>query len=271
MEKSKRLDQFYTKPEIAKLCIEILKTEVNEENRAQFIEPSAGTGAFSSALENCISIDLDPKTSETIKADFLSIKKEDLSLLEKEKVVIIGNPPFGRISSLAVKFFNHSTNFGNSIAFILPKTFKKQSIKRRLNPYFHLVFEQDVPKKSFIFNGEEHDVPCVFQIWRRSHTKRDLSFVYESEYFSFVSQENADFAIRRVGGKTGTIIWNYGSVSKSSHYFIKAKNIGPKELSILIEKLDFKKYINSTVGIRSLSKSEIFTEFSNYLKLNGVG
>ena len=76
MENADKLDQFYTKPEIAKFCIEFLKKNIPEASRAQFLEPSAGNGSFSKNLENCLSFDIDPKSSEIIKADFLKLKKE---------------------------------------------------------------------------------------------------------------------------------------------------------------------------------------------------
>jgi predicted RNA methylase len=270
MIKESKLDQFFTKPEIAKDCINLLYKTVSVSDETLFVEPSAGEGSFSLQIKNCISVDIDPKFEGVIKADFLKLKKEDITEKDRKSLIIIGNPPFGRISSLAVKFFNHATLFADTIAFIVPKTFQKQSIKRRLNPYYHLIAEQNIPKKSFTFCGQEHNVPCVFQIWQRKDQKRDLSFKYESPYFSFVKKENADFALRRVGGKTGTIIWDYNSVSPSSHYYIKANSISAESLARHINSIDFSKYINSTVGVRSLSKYEIFLEFDNYVKTNVV-
>ena len=49
------------------------------------------------------------------------------------KMHIIGNPPFGRQSSLAIKFIKKSCEFCDSISFILPKSFKKDSLKK----HFH--------------------------------------------------------------------------------------------------------------------------------------
>jgi hypothetical protein len=270
MELAVKFDQFYTKKEIALLCIEQMKKLIPEDRRLQYLEPSSGQGAFSLNLENCISVDIDPKTESAVCADFLSLSKSSLNLLSEDKVVAIGNPPFGRISSLAVKFFNKASEFADVIAFIVPRTFKKQSIKRRLNLYFHLIYEIDLPKKSFIFQGEEHDVPCSFQIWEKRKEKRDNSFEYESPYFTFVSPENADFAMRRVGGKTGQIVLDHSSVSRSSHYFIKAKKMPIDRLTNILSILDYSKYINSTAGVRSLSKAEIFFEFSEFIRINGV-
>ena len=53
----------------------------------------------------------------------------------------IGNPPFGKNSSLAISFFNKAAEFSDIIAFILPQTFSKDSVKNRLNLSFFLIME----------------------------------------------------------------------------------------------------------------------------------
>ena len=60
-----------------------------------------------------------------------------------------------------------SCNFCNSISFILPKSFKKDSLKKSFPLNFHLIYEGDLPDKSFLVDGVEYDVPCVFQIWEK--------------------------------------------------------------------------------------------------------
>ena len=55
--------------------------------------------------KNKIAYDIEPKFSETICYDFL----ETEPLLDRGKILVVGNPPFGKNSSLAVKFFNHAS------------------------------------------------------------------------------------------------------------------------------------------------------------------
>ena len=62
-------DQFYTKPSVAKNLIEKAKTYDWFKSSNRIIEPSAGTGAFSSQLE-CIAFDIDPKHPDINAADF---------------------------------------------------------------------------------------------------------------------------------------------------------------------------------------------------------
>ena len=50
-----------------------------------------------------IGLDIEPKEKYIIKINFFDYKPE-----EDKKYLVIGNPPFGKVSSLAVKFFNKS-------------------------------------------------------------------------------------------------------------------------------------------------------------------
>lgn len=98
-----------------------------------FLEPSAGNGVFYNLFpQNKYGIDLNPQNDQIIKMDFFNY------LVSDKNVITIGNPPFGKNSSLAVKFFNHAAQFSNMICFIVPKTFQKYSIKQKLNNRFFL-------------------------------------------------------------------------------------------------------------------------------------
>ena len=100
------------------------------------------------------------------------------------KIHIIGNPPFGRQSSLVIKFIKKSITFCDSISFILPKSFKKDSLKKHFPLNFHLINEFDLPKKSFLIDNKEHDVPCVFQIWIKKDIYRN-AYTTSSQWLSF--------------------------------------------------------------------------------------
>lgn len=261
--KASVLNQFYTNSKIAKYCIDLLKQNVPLEKRKYFLEPSAGTGSFSSELSNCISVDLDPKKPNIMKADFLILEKSDLFSSEKNsnEICVIGNPPFGKNSSLAVKFFNHSTKFGDTIAFIVPKTFRKQSLHNKLNLNYWIILDIDLPKNSFIYENNEYNVPCCFQIWIKKDKKRKILKFKESNYLKFVNKKDADFAVRRVGGKTGKAYLDFEDCSEVSHYFFKliGGEIKLEDLILLINSIDFSKEANSTAGVRSLSKFEFLT------------
>jgi len=257
---AKELDQFYTNPEIAIKCYQALEKLINLENYF-LIEPSAGSGSFSDLFHsNSMALDIDPKKDYIIKQDFFNFIPPETD----KEILTIGNPPFGKNSSLAIKFFNKSATFSKYIAFVIPKTFKKVSVINKLNNNFHLLKEIDIPINSFIYEGEEYSVPCLFQIWEYKRNKRDkIAILKTSDYFNFTTKENADFAIRRVGGLAGKVIEEFNEYSENSHYYIKSiidKRMLLKTLKSLYS--NFQIVAKNAAGNPSLSKHELI-EVSN--------
>jgi hypothetical protein len=262
MNKEKReLDQFYTNPEVAKQCVSKIKKLFNLD-KYSILEPSAGAGSFSDIFkdkEGSMALDLDPKKAYIKKQDFLLF---DATTAFKKPVLTIGNPPFGKNSSLAIKFFNKSAEFSDIIAMIVPKTFNKDSVVNKLSLNFELVLNKELKKNSFIFDDEAYDVPCTFQIWEKTDKPRDkIKQKTQTDIFEFVKEEdNPDFAIRRVGGLAGKLIEDFSKYKKSSHYYIKSK-IGKEELikSIKDSYEELNQKANNTAGNPSLSKHEFIT------------
>lgn len=215
------LDQFYTKPEVAKLCCDLVDFSKYEK----ILEPSAGTGAFLELLpkDKRVGIDLEPKHDE--------IKEQDFFLYKGTEDLVIGNPPFGRVSSLAIKFFNHAATFTNTIAFIIPRTFRRVSVQNKLDLNFHLVEDIEIPIGSFI--PESMKAKCCFQIWERKETKREkvvLPMTHEDfEVLSYITVNgkvaappDVDFAVRAYGGNIGQISFDIDEVAPKSWHFIRS-------------------------------------------------
>tara|TARA_B100000927_G_C16407195_1_gene445822 strand:- start:103 stop:915 length:813 start_codon:yes stop_codon:yes gene_type:complete len=261
--KSRDLDQFYTSTETSShLMLKIRKVLLEKDLSSHtFIEPSAGTGSFSDHFSSLsvdfVAIDIDPQKHYILKADFLSWQPNPA-----KRYVAIGNPPFGKNSSLAIKFFNKSATFCDLIAFVLPKTFKKNSVKNKINLNFRLIYEEDLPEDSFVFNGNSYSVPCCFQIWERTTSPRQIYTPPKTDDFSFVQPCDADIAFQRVGVNAGKITLSPYSRNKNinSHIFIKfrTKTIQNKFLNT-----NFEKYKLMTAGNPSISKSEILEIWSN--------
>lgn len=109
-------DQFYTKPEIVDICIKELSKVTSIKDT--YLEPSAGLGDFYNKLPaQKVGIDIDSPMFKPA-VNFLTYAQTNFS-------VVVGNPPFGKNSSLAIQFFNKAAEFARIIAFILPRTFKK--------------------------------------------------------------------------------------------------------------------------------------------------
>lgn len=244
------LDQYYTKPELAKRCVEIVERECGLEGR-QVVEPSAGTGSFLRLLPpDTIAVDRDPKAKGITKQDFLAF-----DVKSERDIITIGNPPFGKNSLLAVAFFNHAAKMSKTVAFIVPRTFRKASVVNRLHRNFHLVFEEACPPDSFIFCGKPYDVPCVFQIWeRRDEERAAVALPTRHADFEFAPKEQANFAVQRVGMGAGRIKTKFTRCAQSSHYFVRARVPTVFDRMRLI---DFDSVKHDTAGNPSVSKREL--------------
>lgn len=252
-------DKFYTKPLVAAELLNLLVLD----NFSLIIEPSAGSGNFIREIKKkhpALTVrgyDLNPED----KGEFGILKKDFLqeNVTEPGNILSIGNPPFGKQCSLAVKFFNKCADFSEQIAFILPKSFKKLSIQNRLHKHFHLKTQLDLEEDSFEFMGKSYKVPCVFQVWEKRTEKRtDVPKVLSNSFYDFCKKDdNPHFAIQRVGSKAGKVKTYETTLNLQTHYFFKY--FGDKSLTELTEKLSFLEFptSNDTVGPKSISKQEI--------------
>lgn len=252
-------DKFYTKPEIAQLCLDSIPGGLDQYTTS--IEPSAGGGSFSSLVPGCLALDLRPEAEGVIEQDWLRYQR-NRNADPLDKVLVFGNPPFGQQNSLAVRFINHAAMFADTVAFILPLSFKKPSVQNRLDPHLHLVFEMDLPKKAFELEGEDYAVPCVFQVWEYDATKkRDKHVTVIPEGFSFVPRESSpDFSVQRVGGRAGLASSEWHEKSLQSHYFVKLDTVLAKDvLEAQIAKFNAAPFPSRdhSVGPRSISKGDV--------------
>jgi len=265
------LDQFYTEPKVASNCYDfMLETLPFWAGHHIFLEPSAGNGAFYKLLPPTrrIGIDLKPKAPGIRKHNFFKY-----SYGTCWRVIVIGNPPFGKNSSIAVKFFNHAASFlqVDVIAFIIPKTFRKNSIQNRLSMDFHLIGELNLPDNSFIKDGKPYNVPACFQVWERRLVKRTpIQVNLDNDWFEFVKKsDNPDLAVRRVGFTVGKCLADLKPCKEHSFYFLKLRKG--------INRRSFSAHINSirqgpllvamaanTVGARSLSQGEFVEILRQY-------
>ena len=253
------LDQFYTNTDVAQMCIDTIDISKYEI----VIEPSAGTGAFYNLINHPtkVGIDLEPKCEGVIKQNFFDWDGDvfkDFNLHPKPKTLTIGNPPFGRQGSLAIQFIKHASVFSDTIAFILPRGFKKRSVYDKVPLNFWKVNEIDIPENSFSFNDEVYDVPCVWIEYEKRDTLRTKEKKLTPTTFEFTKQENANVSIRRVGVNAGTT-FPHTDVSISSHYFVKVDDVNE-----FVGKVNNIKFSDGdTTGPRSISKNELIKRIDN--------
>lgn len=289
-------DQFYTKPQVANQCIDRWLEKITElsTSKSLLIEPSAGSGSFSDILHDkgfkvdCF--DIDPKKEYITKKDFLT---HDLSEYKKRTDVhCIGNPPFGRQSSLAKKFIKHCATVCDSISFILPKSFRKESFQKSFPLCFHLLHEIDLGENAFTINDKPYHVPCVFQIWIKMDQERTVEPPPIPVGFKFVKRpeirdkdengkpiqrrnefsELPHFGILRAGGgdTCGRISLNYENgiaCYREAWLFIKLDEQYDKdEFYKQYQLIDWKD--DSNVGARSISKPTFIRKINQLLSGN---
>lgn len=167
-------DQFYTKPDSAQWCVDRFnETMINLDidlNQYTFIEPSAGCGWFYNLMpqDRRLGIDIDPQgpiADRLIRADYLRWSPP------QGNYIVLGNPPFGLRGHLALQFINHSTNFADVTAFVLPQLFVsdgKGVPAKRVDNRYKRICSVPMPSNSFTTpEGKDMNINTVFQIWSK--------------------------------------------------------------------------------------------------------
>lgn len=282
---SEKLDKYYTKPEIAKLCYENLLALLNKNTLSDtlFVEPSAGSGTFLDAIkEDKIGFDLAPTRNsnhEIIKTNFLTDDiTSHINSKKKNHTVFIGNPPFGTKSKLAIEFVNKCLSYSNVVGFILPLQFRKWSVQGKINQNAKLILDLELPENSFAFMGKDYNVRCSFQVWAlpsfettlpdlRIKTK-PLTSHEDFEMYQYNRTQMAekyfdydwDFAVFR----QGYLDYSFKAFKKEDcnrkqqWIFFKAKN---KEVLNNLLTIDFDKLSKKNIGIPGFGKADVIFEY----------
>jgi hypothetical protein len=298
-------DQFFTNDTTARMCVDSLfnQLKVPVGYFDIVLEPSCGEGAFVKCLggaKKLIYMDIDA-ADPTIRMDFMTFSGmprrffhrsgkrsfgTDDSTERAGTCITIGNPPFGKNSTVAVDFFNRAAAFSDIIAFIVPKTFIKDSVKDRLDRHLFLVWDEPIKDESFIFEGKPTTVPCVFQIWVHCDSMHLLKVpvgvaadkmrplsprLTKTDDFTFVKvDESPDIIIRRVGVLAGKIFTtDLHKWTTKNHYFIKITDSTRKQqviqnlIDLDLEHLPAK---DATAGMGSISITEMCKAYNERYK-----
>ena len=211
------LDKYYTDKNIVDKCLKIINDL--DLDITEIIEPSAGNGAFSLQIPNCIAYDIEPEHESIIKQDFLQ-----LNLPYKKGRAIIGNPPFGTRNTLSVKFYKKSILLGDYIGFILPIS----QYKNNQQMYeFDLIHSEELPLIEY--SGKK--LLTCFNIYKRPNkginkTKVNykLNDVFISEYRrggTYKIPKIFDFAMNTYGASIGKEVKNVGTYCQENYLVIK--------------------------------------------------
>ena len=160
---NKDLDQFYTKPEIARVLVDRAHAMLNFNKFDNIIEPGAGSGRILELLPKSkrIGLDLEPNHPEVIKMDFFDYQ------FPKGKNLVVGNPPFGKQGKMSVNFFNKCADNADAIIFIVPRIWNKWRIQKQLNTDFGLYWTCILPDNAFTFGDKDYKVKTCAQLWSK--------------------------------------------------------------------------------------------------------
>jgi predicted RNA methylase len=291
---AKKLDQFYTKYDVANDCVNMLlpTLEKLDYKKITFIEPSAGNGSFIKAIVNnkqkckgkisktIVSCDSDKKSAASLITNYLDTNVKELAIETKNRnnIVVVGNPPFGNRSKLAIDFVNKSLEFSDTIAFIVPFQFQKWSVQNRLDKYLKLVFNKILPSDSFVCGNKEYNIRTCFQIWTTRDNLRDLRIKNKPEtahpdfvmYLHNNTKEtlkyfkknifNWKFAVPRQGYYDYSWrIYNENDLRRNIQWmFFKSPNDGILEK---IDAIDFDKLSHNNTTIPGYGKADVVQEY----------
>ena len=179
---ARSLDQFYTHPAIAERFVKKIDEIYDLSSYDHVIEPSMGEGFIYEQLptKNRIGLDIEKNHPDCLEGDFFDWRPEKSGFVHEpllgktSRNIFIGNPPFGTNSNLAVRFFEHCAKYADDICFIVPRTWMKFVVHKRLPRDFGLYWQAVLPDASFIFNDKPYEVRCVAQCWSRTDPRPDF-------------------------------------------------------------------------------------------------
>ncbi len=248
-------EQYYTPKDLAaqlsKVVIDLVGTH------RHFLEPAGGTGVFIDALnslgvEQIESVDIHPKHPAVLNADFLKFTPD------RQDLVCISNPPFGRNNALAVPFFNHAANFSDLIAFLVPRSWRKWSVINRLDQRFHLVEDIDVSVNYVSEFGEQfglrNDLRSCFQVWEKRESPRGFIKVNDNRLIEKCPPADADIAIRVFGYGCGAVFRDFDRKPNTTLMFLRVLD---RKVFNVIEGLDYSRFKNNTAYTQALALPEI--------------
>ena len=273
-------EQYYTNVEVVDLCLEEVQKHIDLSSRV-LLEPCGGTGEFIKGFQrigvptsNIISYDIEPKHWLVKKGDYL---KTDLSAYKN--LVSITNPPFGRASSLAKKFFNHAAEHCEYICYLIPKAWRKWTVHNSIDKNFWLISDIEMPKNCFYLgDGTKKDkdvLNTVFQIWKRKNKQRKKIKIPDHKLIKKILPvlennvkvvKDANFELITFGhscGKTKDITSSVVPYKTTTMYL----KIDRQDVKDALKKIDFSKYFNNVSYVQALSIQEINYELNEWFGL----
>lgn len=230
-------DKYYTPQHIVDKVLEATDKIIGFNNITEFIEPSAGNGAFLDKLYATniptLAYDLYPERDDIIKQDFLT-----LDLEYKKGRCVIGNPPFGNSGNLFRSFYNKSVEIAEYIIFI--GSIKLLHNTKSLYKY-DLIYSEDLGEQYYT----DRNLRCCLNIYKQplgkinkriSFKLKDVLIKADDKRCKQYPLINEDFKMCRMGSKVWQVL-NEGQILRNFKVVVYKKEY----LDIIINILN-KKY-----------------------------
>jgi len=261
-------EQYYTAPALAaRLTDTMLSLITDDAAERTWIEPAGGTGAFIEALNaagvsRIISYDIEPHHPQVQRGDFLEAE------IRSTGYAAISNPPFGRANKLCIPFFNKLALHCDYIGFIVPKSWRKWSVIDRLDPYFHLIHDEDLVVNYVGVAGEplaagQTNLNTVFQVWERRSTARPAIRVEDRGYITKTNFAEADVSLTVFGRGCGTVKTEFPRQPNTTQMFLKL-NQNPSLVLKGLQNANFSQFYRNVAYIEALSLKEINYALNEY-------
>jgi len=272
-------EQYFTDSKVARALIKYFEKKEGFDQFKLIIEPSAGNGNFLSNIpksrnRRVIGFDIHPMHRDVKKQDFL--KWDNLYNVDPSEVLCIGNPPFGRQSTLAKRFLNKCSEFSDHIVFILPVSFNTSAFKKSIPDGFtkewSIVLDDDI----FVYpNGDVYQQPLktMFVYYRNTGKTQKFQTVQSNGMWRFCNKTSpqernkADFRIVRASGTPGRAIHYkdpdfkiYGNTYND--YYIEILSPYKRHVKDIVYDInryqkDKKWKFNNTTTFKSIDKNQV--------------
>jgi len=217
------------------------------------LEPACGGGALVKPLGKAdVKVKLADLIDYGVGAEIGDYLESDLGRYD----LVLTNPPFGKMATLAVAFFNKAATNSDRIAFIVPQSFRKISIIDRLDLDYWPVGDYDLPCQSYILpDGSTRVVKTCVQLWEKRNERREkLGKIDHTAFFTPLKKKDAlvtegAYALRGQGSSAGKILEGLDHSESSTRFLV-----GNKEA---VESLDLSAIAAFTAGIPSIGFAEL--------------
>lgn len=287
-------EQYYTNPEVVDICLDEVRKHIDLTGRT-ILEPCGGTGEFIKGFrrigikdENILSYDIEPKHSLVQEANYLETE------FDRTDLISITNPPFGRASSLAKKFFEHAAGHCEYICYLIPKSWRKWTIQNSLNKNFHLLSDIEMPKNCFYRpesdgKSKKDVLNTVFQIWKRADNPRKKIKIPDHGLVKKIQPTKKEVEVKRGdeisiqkrpdkirGVNFQMVVFGHScgkckDLDPNQEYDAKTTtmyfNIARQDVKDAMKTIDFSIHFNNVAYVQALSLQEINHELNEHFNL----